>query len=60
MKAAVRVQDIFTYAKLICIAILTFIGLIELGKGMYIDLTLILNYAVKLQELSRSITSLKI
>ena len=33
VKAAVRMQDAFTYAKLICIAILVIIGIIELCKG---------------------------
>ena len=30
---ATRVQDIFTYAKLICIAILVVIGIIEIARG---------------------------
>ncbi|KAK3701454.1 hypothetical protein QZH41_004059 [Actinostola sp. cb2023] len=30
---ATRMQDIFTYAKLICIAILTIIGIVEMAKG---------------------------
>ena len=33
VKAAVRMQDAFTYAKLICVAMLTIIGIIELAKG---------------------------
>ena len=34
VKAAVRMQDAFTYAKLICVAMLTIIGIIELAKGI--------------------------
>ena len=34
VKAAVRMQDAFTYAKLICVAMLTIIGIIELSKGI--------------------------
>ena len=34
VKWATRVQDIFTYAKLLCIVMITIIGFVELGKGM--------------------------
>ncbi|XP_031563576.1 b(0,+)-type amino acid transporter 1-like [Actinia tenebrosa] len=33
VKWATRVQDIFTYAKLLCIAMLTIIGIVELCRG---------------------------
>lgn len=33
VKWAVRIQDIFTYAKLLCIIMITVIGFVELGKG---------------------------
>ncbi|CAH3042166.1 unnamed protein product [Pocillopora meandrina] len=33
VKWAVRIQDIFTYAKLLCIVMITIIGFVELGKG---------------------------
>lgn len=33
VKWATRIQDIFTYAKLLCIVMITIIGFVELGKG---------------------------
>ncbi|XP_068697024.1 b(0,+)-type amino acid transporter 1-like [Montipora foliosa] len=33
VKWATRIQDIFTYAKLLCILMITIIGFVELGKG---------------------------
>ena len=35
VKWAVRIQDIFTYAKLLCIVMITIIGFVELGKGLF-------------------------
>lgn len=37
VKWATRIQDIFTYAKLLCIVMITIIGFVELGKGTLKD-----------------------